>query len=600
MLTRLRIENIGVIDALDIPFDDGFTVLTGETGAGKSIILNCLSLVLGAKADGSVVRAGADGALIEATFEFTDIDASRQDELSEIPGIRNDASPGSLEITRTIDANGRSHCTVNGRKASLKALQHAGRFLAESHGQRQTLALLDATEQRNVLDRFGKLDDERGRVSDAVAQLRQIRAEMSRIRRSEAKDAARRETLQHELAAFRDVAPTPGEDIALEREQSRLAHTEQLSSLTETSRRILGEPQRGDASVSDLLAEAAQNLKQAAVLDPDLRDVWDTAEAIAEQAQELTRSLARYQESLDAHPTRLEVVEERIGAIDDLKRRHGETLDRVLSWAEETEQELAELDRDSERATELNVLESRMNADVVDLARELSVKRRHAAALFRKTLENEIDALALEGTIVTIEVESQLANGAGTDAVGHTQETPDALSFCDESGSDTVEILIAPNEGEPPRPLSQIASGGELARIMLAIKTILSSGDSRTLSLDEIDVGVGGHVGGAIGSKLADLGRCQQVICVTHLPQVAAHADHHIRVFKQTEGARTVTRFERLNAQDKRTKELAKMIGSSTPSGLRSMRELLEMAQGIDDSPSEESGIVLRLLEAAG
>ena len=600
MLRRLLIENIGVIERLDIPFDDGFTVLTGETGAGKSIIVSCLSLALGERADGSVVRSGAARARLEAVFEPDEIKAAIPAALLENLGITDEESPLTLHVTREIHVKGRSECAVNGRKVSLKVLRQAGRYLAESHGQRQTLALLETGEQRNILDHYGDLDGEREAAADSLRQLRLVRADVNRLRRSEAEAADRRETLQHELAAFRDIAPTPGEDTALERERSRLAHAEQLGHLADSSRELLIESQRGDAAVTDTLAEIARNLRQAAALDSNLRPTWEAAEALAEQAQEIAVSMGRYSESLDADPTRLNLVEGRIGAIDDLKRRHGGTLEDVISWAEQTELELAGLERDSERAAELAVLETRLNAEVMERAQSLSAKRAHAAARFGRALETEIETLALAGTRVVVDVRSSLAAAGEDESSGDSQKSVDALRLCDESGSDEVEFLIAPNEGEPLRPLSQVASGGEMARVMLAVKTTLSCGDARTLALDEIDVGVGGHVGGAIGGNLAMLGRWQQVICVTHLPQVAAHADQHIRVFKQTEGGRAFTRIEHLREYDARAGELAKMIGSNTAAGLRSMGELLDSARRYDGAGELGSGIVLRLLEAVG
>lgn len=592
MLRRLTIENIGVIDRLDIPFEDGFTVLTGETGAGKSIIVNCIALVLGAKADGAMVRSGAEQARIEAVFEHDGINSAIPTPLLNKLGFKNDDNTRTIRVARTIDGNGRGDCTVNGRKVALKSLQEAGRWLAESHGQRQTLALMGQGEQRDILDRYGELEDERESVAEPIRQLREVRSGIKRLRREEARVAARREELQFELAAFREIAPVPGEDMSLERERSRLANAEQLGSLAGAARSLLIESARGENGVVDTLAQVSQNTRDAAALDADLRTTWEAAESLAEQAQELALSLGRYVESLETNPNRLDAVEERIVALDDLKRRHGGSLEDVIAWAERAETELAGLDETSGRLAELSADETRLNQQVIEQARSLSAKRTHAASRLGLALETEIGALALEGTRVVVDVRSSLS----TPAVSGS----DALSLCDESGSDEVEILIAPNEGEPPRPLSAIASGGEMARVMLAVKTVLARGDARTLALDEIDVGVGGHVGGTIGSKLAGLGRGQQVICITHLPQVAAHADQHVRVFKRNEGGRAVTRIEQLSDCDSRVEELSTMIGSRTPAGRQSMVELLAAAQGRFSVQEPESEVALRLLEAVG
>ncbi len=599
MLRQLTIENIGVIDRLDIPFEDGFTVLTGETGAGKSIIINCVSLVLGAEADGSLVRSGADQARIEAVFEPDGFYDSVPASLLKKLGIKNEEAPLTLRVMREIDEEGRGDCIVNGRKVALKLLQEAGRYLAESHGQRQTLGLLRPGEQRDVLDRYGELEEEREAVADFVRQLRRIRSELKRIRREEAKAAARRDELGYELAAFREIAPVPDEDAVLERERSRLAYAEQLVALTGAARSLLIDPARGGESVVDTLGEISQNSREAAAMDAELQATRQAAEALAEQAQELALSLGRYLEVLEADPNRLEVVEERMAALDGLKRRHGGSLEDVVAWAESAEQELAGLDKASDRVAELAAEESELNRQVINLARSLSVERSSAAARLGRSIEQEIETLALAGTRINVDVRPAFTVTGRVDAGTETQDV-DALSMCDESGGDEVEILIAPNQGESRRPLAAIASGGEMARVMLAIKTVLARGDARTLALDEIDVGVGGHVGGTIGSKLADLRHGQQVICVTHLPQVAAHADHHIRVLKRTDDGRTVTRIQQLRDDDARAEELSKMIGSSTVAGRKSMQELLDAARGQDGIQEPEAGVVLRLLEAVG
>ena len=600
MLRRLTIENIGVIDRLDISLDDGFTVLTGETGAGKSIIINCISLVLGAKTDGSLVRTGAEKARIEATFDSDEVYGGIPAALSKKLGVPDEESTSTLHVTREIDESGRGDCTVNGRKVALKLLQEVGRYLAESHGQRQTLALLRPGEQREILDRYGELEEQRGAMAESVRQLRRIRSDLKRLRREEAKATARREELEYELASFREIAPVPGEDAALERERSRLAHAEQLVMLVGAARSLLIDPMHGGSSVVDVLGEAGQNTREAAALDAELEAVQETAVALAEQGHELALSLGRYLEGLESDPNRLEAVEERFAALESLKKRHGDSLEEVIAWGERAEEELTGLDKASGRVSELTAQESRLNRQVMDEARSLSAERSSAAARLGSALEHEIETLALTGTRVVVDVRSALASAVNAGGNDDSGKQPDALSLCDESGSDEIEILIAPNEGEPLMPLSSIASGGEMARVLLAVKTVLARGDARTLALDEIDVGVGGHVGGTIGGKLAGLGRRQQVLCVTHLPQVAAHADRHIRVFKRIEDGRAVTRVEQLKDDVARAEELSTMIGSRTESGRRSMKELLDAARGNGGMEESETGVVLRLLEAVG
>ena len=595
MLRRMTIENIGVIDCLDIPFEDGLTALTGETGAGKSIIVNCLAIVLGAEANASVVRSGAELARIDAVFEADGLYERIPPALLNKLGVAESDSPFLLRVTREISAHGGSTCAVNGRDVPLESLRHAASYLAEWHGQRQNLAFLEPSEQRDMLDRYGGLDGDRDDVAETVRRLRKVRAEMSRLRRRAAKESARRDALESELADFHAIAPTPGEDRALESERARLAHAEQLGVFIGAARAILVDPPQSRASVVDSLAELSQSARKAAELDAQLSGVSETTDIALDQLQDLARSLDRYLEGLTADPSRLDAVEERIEALNRLKRQHGDSLEDVMAWAHRAQQDLAGLDKTSNRLTELTVEEERLNAAVLDSATSLSAKRSQAAVRLGRDLEAEIAALALEGARVIVDVRCGIAP---TD--DDSTRRADALTSCDESGGDHVEILIAPNVGEPAASLYAIASGGEISRVVLAIKTVLSRGDARTLALDEIDVGVGGHVGGAIGSKLAGLGRDQQVICVTHLPQVAAHAAHHIRVFKREEDGRMVTGIENLTTHDERADELSRMIGSGTAAARRSMGELLEAAHdhnGLSHVPARGS---LRLLEAVG
>ena len=359
MLRQLTIKNIGVIDRLDIPFEAGFTVLTGETGAGKSIIVDCISLALGAKADALLLRSGAETARVEAVFDLDADDLLLPPELLRKIAVKDSEPVLSLRMTREIGRDGRNECTVNGRKVALKVLQEAGRHLAEAHGQRQTLSLLRPGEQRDILDRYGDLEEARQRVAETVRQLRRIRSELGKLRRKDAELAARRDALEHELRAFRDIAPVPGEDDVLQRERSRLAHAEQLGLLAGAARALLIEPPRGDTGAVDALAEIAQNMREAAELDADVRTTWEAAEALAEQAQDMALSLSRYAETLETDPNRLDAVEERIATLDDLKRRHKGTLEDVIEWGERAGQELLGLEKASGRVAELVAQENR-------------------------------------------------------------------------------------------------------------------------------------------------------------------------------------------------------------------------------------------------
>ena len=604
MLCGLTIENIGVIDRVVIPFAAGFNVLTGETGAGKSIIVESIGLALGARTDASLLRAGAPAARVEAVFDVEAGELSLPEDLAAKLGIREKAGRLAMCLVREIKADGRGACTVNGRHVSLKTLQDVGRRLVDAHGQRQTMSLMRTSEHRELLDHYGGLLALRGEYVDALHRLRAARAELARIRRDEDEQAARLAQLIRELQAIRDVAPVPGEDDALTRERTRLANAVQLRQLAGSAKSFLVDNADAEASGADALAETAQGLRAATAFDADLKPLHEAAEALWEQAQDIAHALGRYVEDLDTDPNRLEYVDLRVALIEELKDRHGGSIENVIAHGVAAEVELEQLIATPEHRAALEESERALAAGVGGRGVELSRARQAAAARLGQALEAEIADLALQGARVSVQVTPLRRNAtASKTAIGLDSEIVDDAGGAgpyglDESGIDHVEILIAPNDGEPLRPLVKTASGGEMARLMLALKSVLVRGGAPTLVLDEIDVGVGGHVGATVGRKLSDLAEQHQVICVTHLPQVASYASRHLRVVKGSKEGRTITRVEHLADRQSRIAELAQMIGSQSASAQRSVGEMLDDAQPGERNP--KSPVTLRLLEAVG
>ena len=604
MLCRLTIENIGVIERVVIPFAPGFNVLTGETGSGKSMIVESIGLALGARGDASLLRAGEPAARVEAAFDVEVGDLSLPVALARKIGIGEEAGRMVVCLTREIKADGRGACSVNGRHVSLKTLQDVGRRLVDVHGQRQTMSLLRTAEHRELLDHYGGLIEMRGTFADALREQRTSRDELAQLRQDEDQQAARLAQLTNELETIRDVAPVPGEDDALTRERTRLANAVQLRQLAGSAKSSLVDNVGVESCGADALAETAQSLRTASELDADLKPLHEAAEALWEQAQDLAHALGRYVDDLDTDPNRLEYVDQRVALIDELKDKHGGSIEEVIAHGERAAAELVELIATPERRAALEETERLLAAGVVKLGGELSLARKAAADRLGQALETEISDLALWGARIAVQV-TPMPDGvvAGKAAPVRDAEVAkdgggEAAYDFDESGIDHVEIFIAPNDGEPLRPLVKTASGGEMARMMLALKSVLSRGGAPTLVLDEIDVGVGGHVGATVGRKLIALTDQHQVICVTHLPQVASHAGHHFRVVKRVTAGRTVTRVEHLADRTARIAELAQMIGSQSASARRSVGEMLDGAQAGEAKP--ESPVTLRLLEAVG
>ena len=569
MLRLLSITNFATIERLELELTPGFNVLTGETGAGKSIIVDALVLLLGGRADGGMVRSGARQSRVEGVFVLDGDLAQRMG--PGMDGYEIVSGEEEIILAREVNLDGRNTCRVNGRIVPLRLLSALAEHLVDIHGQNQHLSLFRVREHVDILDRYGGLWPLRSRVSDRVHQLMDVRGELDRLRTEERDHAQRVDFLRYQVEeiAAADLHPGEEEDLVLERD--RVANAERILTLSENAYRTLYEGFDQRESITDLAGQVAQDLAQLERLDPSLRVVLESADALAHQVDELARTLRSYRDGIVYSPERLQELEGRLDLIRGLKRKYGSTIEEILAFAEKASQDLDELSHSEERAEELQSREAELRAEVGALAGELSAARRDAAQRLAGAIEGEVAGLAAEHAQMLVDVRQTGAED------GVPVEAEERFAFND-TGIDSVEFLISLNLGEPPRPLARIASGGEAARLMLAIKTILSAADRiPILVFDEIDAGIGGRIGSILGQKLWGLARSHQVLCVTHLPQLACYADRHVKVAKETSGGRTVTSVEAL-AGEARVTELSEMLGSDRRVTRDNAAEMLEQA----------------------
>jgi DNA repair protein RecN (Recombination protein N) len=595
MLEEIRIQNFAIIDALELTFAPGLNVITGETGAGKSIIIDAVDLLLGGKADAAFVRAGSDKAQIEGVFSLNERARSallpilrRADLLDE-----DAAPPETLTITREVRANGRSAARVNGTTVNLELLSEIGGALVDIHGQSEHLSLMKPSSHLDLLDRFGGLMEMRMALGAVVNKLNDARAEIARLTSDDAARARRAEMLRYAVEEIDAAALVPGEDAALRAERDRLSNSEQIAELTAEIMLILRGDDAADGFVSavDGLSQTAALLRKLAGIDPSLKEDYDLAESIAAQADELAANIRRYADIVEFNPERLDELEERLELISALKKRFGGSIEAVLKYADDARAELDSLENSEERLEKLRADENKLLRYIGEMASKISALRRDAAARLAAGVVAELADLRMASARFEVGIE-HVDDPEGC-FVGDRR-----LAF-DHTGIDRVEFMMSANPGVPLRPLAKVASGGEAARIMLALKRVLANADhTPTLIFDEIDTGIGGRVGAVVGEKLWQLTREHQVLVVTHLAQLAGYADRHYRVEKLIENQATRTRILPLDGDAARAQELAAMLGTTNDSGYQSAVELLTAAarykQGIgasavDDLPAQPS-----------
>jgi DNA repair protein RecN (Recombination protein N) len=528
-LTELTVENLAVIERVRLLISPGFTVLTGETGAGKSLVVDALALALGARAASDQVRSGTDAARVEAVF--TDVSADEDDPLADVLA----AGEGMAIIRREVGADGRSVVRVNDRSVTVGGLATLGARLAEIHGQHEQQRLLAGDRQLALLDRFGELD---GRVLEVAAAHRAWRgtvAQSAEMLTDEHELARRVELLRHQVDEIAAAAVQSGEDEALERQLRSATHAEAIARAADAAIRAL----RDESAGLDALAAARAELTQAAALDERFAAPAERAGSLEAEAVELARDVAELGERLDLDPATRAAAEERLTLLYDLKRKYGEPLVAVIAFGEASAAELERLEQQDTIREQLRADEARLLGALEKVAAALGRERRKTAKELAKRVNGELPALGLPAGAFDVAVESA--------EVG-------------PNGADRVTFTFAPNPGEPARPLGRIASGGEASRLSLALKVVLAGADETpVLVFDEVDAGIGGRHATALGERLRDLARFHQVLCVTHLAQVAAFADVHVHVGKRVVDGRTMAEVALLDA-DARATELAAML----------------------------------------
>jgi len=569
MLTELRIQNFAIIDELTLSLSPGFVVFTGETGAGKSIIIDAVELLLGGRADSTMVRTGAEVALIEGVFQLETTIQEGVAQILEREGLLDDI--GFCVLAREIRREGRNICRINGRTVNLGLLTELGGRLVDVHGQSEHLSLLRVKEHLHLLDRFAQDDNILASYQNYFHQYLDIYQELEELKTREQDAARRTEFLTYQINEIEAAALQIGEDIELSDERIRLSNSEQLARLTEDIISALDEPPDERLSASDLLGRAAEAAGRLAKIDPGTEDFSTQAQSLTESASELARFLRVYRDSVEHNPRRLDEIEDRLSLMASLKQKYGGSIDSILEHGRSAQVELENLTHADERIQALESELAKQTQKLSEVGRELSEARRQAGGDLSKLIEMELRDLKMDGAQFSVSIQwSDDADGLQVD---------ERILTFDATGIDEVEFLVEPNPGEGLKPLTKTASGGETSRLMLGLKSVLAQADrTPTLIFDEIDQGIGGRVGAIVGQKLLGLAEDHQVLCVTHLPQLAAFGDQHFKVDKEVVEERTVTRTQELSA-DGRIPELAQMLGGRSEPNLESATELLDAAQ---------------------
>ncbi len=544
MLSLLRVRHFAIIDELEVELGPGLNVFTGETGAGKSILVRALELVLGGRGRPEVVRAGEARAEVEALFD-----------LSDAPSVRERLAasghePGDeLIVRRVLSSSGRTRAYVDGRLVPARWLRQFGGLLADICSQHEHHSLTDPATHLEALDAFAQVDALRGRVAAAFERLRVAAEERARLERLAAERADREDLLRFQLQEIEALDPRPGELDALEQERARLAHAGRLVEAASGAERAL---YAAEDAVVDVLARVEGELQEACRHDEALREPLERVAEARALLEDAALELGRYARRVQADPARLVEVEERLHRLRRLARKHGGSLEEVLARRTVLAEELASLDAVEEALQRAEEAVERVRREAAEAALALRARRREAAERLGDAIGAELRSLGMGEARVEVALRS---------IQGHDDDFQVEGARLTPLGIDRAELLVAPNRGEPPRPLRRIASGGELSRALLAVRKVLAGASPAGVHVfDEVDAGVGGAVAEVIGRKLHEVSRHHQVLCITHLPQVAAYADRHFRVEKRLVEERTQSVVRPLSEVE-RKEELARMLG---------------------------------------
>jgi DNA repair protein RecN (Recombination protein N) len=572
LLLELRVRDVGIIEDIGWTLAEGLNVITGETGAGKSLVIDAVEALLGARPDDDIVRHGADEARIEGVFALPE-DAGVRQVLRE---KEIEAEDGTLVVRCEVRRRGRSVIRVNDRAVPRPVLQQLGRSLVDIHGQSDHLSLLDARRQLTFLDAFAHTDGLADQFGGLAAELQRAEQELRALAQDEREAARREEFLRYQVDEISRADLHEGEDEELDRERNVLASAEHLKMLAyDAYRGIYGDDSADPApSALDRLGEAVTGMRKLVEMDPGMRPVLDSLEEALYGLEETAKDVRTYGDRLEHDPQRLDEIESRLETIRDLKRKYGQSIGEVLAFGKRAASDLEGISGSAERRAELEARCGGLRREMGDIASRLSDARGDAAVRLGDALHGELRDLDMP----QVAFEVSISREESADGIPY----PDGRAYAFTSdGADNVEFMASTNPGEPLKSLARIASTGEVSRFMLALKGALSEADSTpVLVFDEVDIGVGGRSGEVVGRKLWKLARNHQTICITHLPQIAAFADAHYRVVKEASGERTLSRLEALDGEA-RTEELAAMLAGPQVSdtSLEGARELMRRAE---------------------
>ncbi len=551
MLTTLRIKNLALVSDLTVPLQPGYNVITGETGAGKSIIIGALNLLLGERADRTLLRAGCDNCAVEALFDLQhnrSVPAGFFEENGLEPCVDH-----QLILKRVFTAAGANRQFVNGSPTTLQVLAALGQQLVDMHGPHEHQSLLHPARQLEILDAFAGLASKREQFAELVRQSRQLEEQKAALIVDERTYAQQLDLLRHQVHEIASARLQPEQEVRAEQDYQRAGNAARLLELTQAALNLLGEQDDSLLRQAGALGRTLQALQR---LDPAAAALLESHQQAASAWTELQSTLRRYADTVEVDPARLRQLEERINLLQTLKRKYGATLADVITFGEEAKKKLGQLEgRDAELAR-LQVALEKLRAQIRQLGGELSAQRRQAIPKLAKAAMQQLHGLGFQQS----RFDAELRTGEDFTA----------------AGLDAIEFQFAPNAGEPARPLRAIASSGEMSRVMLALKTVLAAQDEiPVLVFDEIDANVGGETAAVVGEKMARIARRRQVICITHLPAVAASASAHFVVTKRSEGGRTISEITQLD-RAQRVQELTRMLGGQTEAARRHAEELLQ------------------------
>jgi DNA repair protein RecN (Recombination protein N) len=537
MLTDLTIKNVAIIDTLQIAFKPGLTVLTGETGAGKSIIIDAVGLIMGGRASSDLIRSGEEEAVVEALFD-----------ISALPDVRRQIAEAGFDcaeellIKRSLSRAGKNRIHINGGMATLALLTDIAPRLINIYGQHDSQTLLKPDNHLRLLDAFAGLGDKRQQFTALFSRLGAVRDTLAGLEHAEREAERRLDLLSYQSEEISKAALKPGEEEQLEEQRRLLAHAEKLGGVSgEAFDRLYG----GDGALLGQLKRISGSITELSAIDVSLQDTATSIEGAYLQLEDAAITLRDYSSRIESDPAALGQIDDRLDQLGRLKKKYAPTVEEILAYKAGIDAELDQLQSKEQSRHALEAERDRMEEELKLAGGELSAARIQAAKKLKNALEGEAHQLAMKGAVIEPALET--------------------LAEPRSSGFERVEFLFSPNPGEIPRPLGRIASGGELSRLMLAVKQVLPEGDVPTLVFDEVDTGIGGATSELVGRKLKNVAGGQQVLCITHLPQVAVFADQQLRVEKLVEGGRTSTRIRELD-QNERTREIARMLAGTTVS----------------------------------